>query len=375
MESNHHHQDSDSEDESHYDVVLSGNHTLHDLKELAHGNFHTPVASQLALLDLYMARKDLPRELIYYLSNMFRPLSHSDVNLKVETTLFEPTPKYVSTNSSILLDKEHDQLIVNVRLVDYMIYPDGSYNHGKEKNTINTSNIFKYFKLHNGEVTSDTFLDCETHHWGEDIDVGNNIKGMEDVRISFNEDGKMLILATVQHQDKLNIGCLDKDTKTLKVYRSERCEKNWAPINKTSLVVKHWYPFTLFDLRDKKETVFPEFDFDFRGSSQFVHLPPQWIGAHYLGIVHQVFFKDHQRYYLHRFAVLNEQMKPVGLSRLFYFVNQPVEYNCGIAIVGSRVYIPVSARDCNSTLFSAPLIEIMNMIRPIDLYLKRTIPK
>lgn len=368
--------------------------TMDDIKTLAHDNYHDPVLKELDALDFYLAFKNVDSNVIHHLTNRMRPISLDGVDLRVETTLYVPTRKYVSSNSSILLDEVNAKLIVNVRLVDYIILPDSQYHGWKKDNIFNTSNVFKTFDLeheHHDEgqikdlkVTKDTFLDFETNDWGEQIEIGKTCKGMEDVRISWDEDGKIIILATVQHNDKLNIGSLDMNTKTLKVYYSNECEKNWAPINKTSLVVKKWYPYTLLNLKTKEEKIFPEFDFNFRGSSQFVDIPND-VAFMYrhdnksikLGLIHQVFFKDDIRYYLHRFVLLNSDNMPRGASRLFYFMNQPIEYNCGLTIINSydgyRIYIPISARDCNSTLISLNIEAVMNMIIPIREFTRRVI--
>ncbi len=172
------------------------------------------------------------------------------------------------------------------------------------------------------------------------------VQGLEDARI-FHYDNSDWFTCTTRDGNvagvpqivlcKIGVGGMVEQFVPLHGPDANRCEKNWLPFIKDGEIqlIYSSDPFVILhpDLRtgdcEKAFEYQPECDFSrFRGSAA-----PIIFDDSYLMMVHEVsFLEDQSRVYLHRFVLLDKNLKIQKVSKPFTFTHLGIEFCCGMTL-------------------------------------------
>ena len=276
----------------------------------------------------------------YYMPKLIDDGSYFSLNLNENNSEFHA--------SSISLLKLDDNILANIRFVDYKI-KNGlyCYKNGKVKNKN------AYIILNNNlEPVSDIYFikDKLTDLTSKDT----FIQGLEDVRLYLNNDKiyYTAITAEYSYNDKIRIIkgeynykednlinniCIIPPTETA-------CEKNWVTIQ--DKFIYKWYPLQIGILKNNKlEIIYtkdmPKFFNKYRGSTNaFEYNNEFWFITH--GIMN-----CSPRKYFHQIVILDKDYNLIKYSIPFYFEKLAIEYCLGFIIIDDIMYFSVSRNDSN----------------------------
>lgn len=290
---------------------------------------------------------------------------------------------YKPMNASIL--KNDEGYLVLCRTVNYFLTEGGEFpcydSKYRQKNFIlHYDRIYQLISQH--EMIEE--LPRKREYW-------INAEGIEDCRMIPFEHGIWFVGTTLDtnpfHERQISLGRLGKKTPqgTIQVDKlvpllgpdPKRSEKNWMPVVKNGELhlIYSYDPFIVYqpDLEtgecraiEKKQ---PEHDFSkLRGSA-----PPIEFEDGYLMVVHETIFSDPQssqpnkRYYLHRFAYLDQDCNIKKLSKPFTFKHLGVEFCAGIAHdhSGKNLVLGVSIEDKESYFGIVDLGTVHSMLEPL----------
>ena len=261
---------------------------------------------------------------------------------------------FVSSSPSLL--KMGGGYLMNVRYVNYKIYPDGSYKFMHDDGKITT--------LQKTVILDKDFKALQTT-WIDKVQNPNlRYQGVEDVKI-FMDNGKLVYLGTVEHPDTHNVtvGYGDYDNDMLKPTAcasptGNGCEKNWVFCSgpEKTQVVYSWSPLTFGRLdgdkyiTERQDTDVPAFFKDVRGSSNgFTFGDEIWFLCH---IVHYA----SPRHYYHIIIVLDKMtLKFKRHSILFKFNGRPIEYSLGLIVEDDRIVMSYSQNDATASIITVPM--------------------
>jgi len=132
---------------------------------------------------------------------------------------------------------------------------------------------------------------------------------------------------------------------------SSQAQKNWMPLVEDDQVkfVYATEPTSIFSLHDGNTIETPA-NCTFghgrlRGGSQGVKVDGGWIF-----VVHDVAFPGSGRFYLHRFVFLDEQLRLVSMSDLFFFERLGIEFCAGLARVDGKLVASYAVNDGSAKL-------------------------
>ena len=252
-----------------------------------------------------------------------------------------------------------DGYMVNVRLVNYKIRGDGSYDiqHGVVA-TLNKCIIYdKDFKL-----ITETILDKDTagptpSGWPTPL------KGVEDIKLSIY-DKRIWYTGNICHSDK-KIGCVyglydlhnTQGLNPIELNKIDKsCEKNWVFIpNKNKQMVYKWNPLQIGQFEGNTFTIIktspmPKLLEMARGSTNgFYYHNEIWFVVHF---VHQ--WNNEPRFYYHAVVLFDEDMNFKQCTYPFKFDKTPIEYCLGIVVEDERILFSHSVYDNNSQLKIVP---------------------
>lgn len=269
---------------------------------------------------------------------------------------FEQNSLFPSTaNPSIVYDEQRDCFWLNIRKTSYTLHttnkdynPGGHWgdliysicsDRGSRLETTNAVACMKDPMFSNFEYKYIKEID-RPHIW--------DFVGNEDVRLAV-WDNKLYETYIIRDDNKTGVSRVhysELDPETMEEKTNVRlpgrnndtsyCEKNWMPVADR--------PFTFISEADPEHKFLKEFDM-MRGSSQLV---PYKDG--YVSVVHtcQMWYSPNGRKsarYLHAFAYFDNELKLKKISRLFSFMNRPVEFCCGLTRKGENFYITFSLQD------------------------------
>ena len=190
----------------------------------------------------------------------------------------------------------------------------------------------------------------------------HKIRGLEDVRGYFDENGVQCFTATVHNYDK-GVRILQgkytnghyKDCKVLPSPHGRECEKNWLPINGTNKLIYDWHPLTLVDTNGTilKEIPTPPMFSIFRGSS-----PPIRVDGKWWALVHFVEYSSPRRYY-HLLVEMDLDFVPKRISHPFVFVSIAIEYCLTIRKVDSELHFYAGINETALSRFAVPINEFI----------------
>lgn len=242
---------------------------------------------------------------------------------------------YLLNPSIILID---DFYLVNCRMVNYTVNPNGSYTIYHNQSHIYTRNIMlkisKDFKL----LSNHELID-KSEYSRHQI---RSIFGFEDL-ILFNWNGGMYASGTSLDTNphgvpEISLGELDINNNTIISKHplglpNNRSEKNWLPIIKDDQLyfIYEYHPFTIKQYSNNKlidvvKKTYPTNLSRFKGSAAPI-LFDYVSQKGYLFIIHETFnLPAGIRCYLHRFIFMNLEFEIKMLSHPWYLHHHGIEF-------------------------------------------------
>ena len=292
---------------------------------------------------------------------------------------FEPPINF--TNSSIsMINLDNNNYRLCIRVVNYSIARDGSYNIRDSNGTVRTRNFIMDVDEYLTPITSP----MEIIGYGDFKPHKSNIVGMEDMRLY--DRNKFICtcceLVSIEEKTQLNSffipriawGEFDETTGNVtrfshdRIGNISRCEKNWLPFRfpespDVSRFIYRYEPLEICEknINDDKSTVVFTKKFDnkldlFCGSASPIPFHNGWLFT-----VHSVYYFQPRIYY-HRFAWLSEDYQDLKYSQFFVFENPQIEYNLGIAKHPRGVLLSYSVLDACSRLIIVDDKVILRML-------------
>ena len=276
-----------------------------------------------------------------------------DISEKIELNQPEFSD-FIPTSTSLI--KYNNEIIANVRYVNYRIQWDGSYLMSKN-NILSTNEKVRtknaVLKLNNNfEPESNIIFMYENldNKLGKDT----NILGLEDIRL-FTENNKLKWIATsrefsINSTNSIVIGDYNLETYTIEngnIIESIslfECEKNWIPIE--NKIIYKWHPLQIGQIINNKliistSTQTPPIFKHLRGSSNIVEYNNEfWC------VVHGVKYTAPRKYY-HLIVILSKEYKIKNYTVPFYFDRYGIEYCLGLLIENNIIYMTASRNDSN----------------------------
>jgi tetratricopeptide (TPR) repeat protein len=245
---------------------------------------------------------------------------------------------YFKSSTPSICTTSNDELIVNVRFVDYTINDKGGYEN---RGVISSKNVIAIFDISdpNSWVKINEFV------LNYDKSIDNLYVGLEDVRL-FSLSSKPHLYFNANrgldyHNIKVEHGIIDIENTTVisKLLTATNhiqnpVEKNWVlfeNIHNQLKIIYGWYPLVIGNIYDDQfvktnEINVPYFFNHLRGSTNGIKINDEiWF------ICHSVSYED-RRYYYHIVVVLDaDTYKVKKYTPFFTFEKSKVEYILGFA--------------------------------------------
>ena len=269
---------------------------------------------------------------------------------------------FIPTSTSLL--KYNNEIVANVRYVNYRIQKDGSYLMSKNNVLFRDEKV----RTKNAILKLDNNYEPESNliFMYEKIDskLGKDtyILGLEDIRL-FTIDNTVKCIATsrefsINSTNSIVIADYNIETNMIEngnIIESPNphdCEKNWIPIG--NKIIYKWSPLLIGSIKNNKLSIdssqeTPTFFKHLRGSSNTVEYNNQ-----YWCVVHGVKYSTPRKYY-HMIVVLNNEYKLIKYTVPFCYDTYNIEYCLGLLIENNYVYMTASRNDSN------PIIVKVNM--------------
>ncbi|HXP28497.1 MAG TPA: hypothetical protein VN804_01970, partial [Solirubrobacteraceae bacterium] len=203
----------------------------------------------------------------------------------------------------------------------------------------------------------------------------SQIAGYEDCRL-IDFDGRWLASATVcdmNEHERREIALLSFDGAWIALAQPlagpdpERHEKNWMPFVRDSELHFLYSCSPTIVLRCDVETGAveqvsesdaPEAD-GFRGGSQGVRVEDG-----HLFVIHETVREARLLRYLHRFVLLDDQLRLAALTPRFTFTGDSVEFCAGMAVRGDDLVLSFGVSDAAAGLAVLPLPAVLGLLEP-----------
>lgn len=246
---------------------------------------------------------------------------------------------------------------LNIRYVNYWLYPNGHYRYPNNKHLIDNKNILCELDDDFYPILSTCFVMQESMDLH---DYPNSYShGLEDIRI-YEIDGKIRCSATnLNHVDSgsgrsriiVSDYCIDRlvidNSCIVNPPTDTWCEKNWIPIvhdGKECFIYK-WCPFQIGEIQNNDLKIIYERSIEcplfrnVRGSSLFVYLDDKKS----IGVVH---FSEEggPRKYCHMLVEMHENV-PIKYSNPFCFREFSIEFCIGFTIDKDNYIFWISQMD------------------------------
>ncbi len=304
----------------------------------------------------------------YYIPRLAHEFTPKKINAICPDSDFRP--------SSISLIKHRptptsqEQLLANIRFVNYKIRPDGGYDmmeNGVYNSAywVRTKNAYQYFDPTTLEPISNLVM---MNGLPDDIPKFHqtNIRGLEDVRL-FKKNDEIYYNATTREfsydgKNRIITGKYDlinqafKNNITIRPPTETDCEKNWIGHNDN--VVYKWSPLEVGKINEKTKqleihtshTNMPFFFERIRGSSSLINYEGLlWC------VTHSVLYVTPRKYY-HNLVVLDPATyKPVKMSIPFAFYDTKIEYCLGFERVDNDFIFTYSMNDSEPHFVRVPI--------------------
>ena len=240
--------------------------------------------------------------------------------------------------------------LVNVRLVNYTIRSDGSYDY---EHGIVVSGNKRIIMDQNFNYLSQTLLSCTAQIRTPDGWGGQRLLGVEDVKLS-QIKGEVYFTGTTAHADGRIGMCMGAYKDILvptELVMQAACEKNWVFLPNRREMIYKWRPLQYGQLNDqtleiKHEKPMPRLFEMARGSCNGVEFENEW-----WFVVHFVHKHGNEiRFYYHSIVVFDTEMNLLRYTYPFKFSKTPIEYCLGLIIEPGRLLLTHSVNDSDSTL-------------------------
>lgn len=284
-----------------------------------------------------------------------------------------------------------DSYLCNLRAVNYIMPPDGSYDVKDPNNIVRTKNFI--LKL-------DANLNCtSSYELSNDLSLMkprylSRVLGLEDIRIFLDKGGKKYFFATSCETlpyfcPRIVFGSWEDNGQlsfltALKIPESENnsCEKNWLPfITETNEIhfIYKMSPLTIYKI--DKETFEVSLvstnnienkgnfsDYEFRGSASLISHNLNGKDG-WLCTIHQVLYSMPRKYY-HRFIWYSKDFSKRKYGSLFYFEKIGIEFGLSIckSLDDKNIILGYSVNDSCSKMLTV-LIENINKDLEFSSYL------
>jgi hypothetical protein len=281
---------------------------------------------------------------------MFRML---DISEKIELNQ-QVYNDFIPTSTSLI--KYNNQILANIRYVNYRIQKDGTYmmsnnNILSREEKVRTKNAI--LKLDNNFQSESNLIFM---HENIDTKLGKetNILGLEDIRL-FESDNKLKCIATSREfstnsTNSMIISDYNLETHTIEngtIIESPNpndCEKNWIMIG--NKIIYKFYPLLIGEIKNNKLELIhtlqtPKCFKHLRGSSNTVEYNDE-----YWMVVHGVKYTSPRKYY-HMIIVLDKGYNVKRYTVPFYFDTYSIEYCLGLLIENNYMYMTASRNDSN----------------------------
>lgn len=238
---------------------------------------------------------------------------------------------------------------MNIRLVNYKIYPDGSYTI---KDFVSTTNklieLDKQFnKVGDEKIFTDLGHSRRPNGWNY------NLHGVEDIRIA-ERFGKLIFTGTIcNNKNKISMGMGEYKNKApiQELEMLSSCEKNWVliPGRDKLEIVYSWYPLCIKEIDNNT------------GATKDVDTKPMpSLFKHVRGSTNGVIFENHIYFFSHIVVNYNPrkyigivskfdlEMNFVECSYPFKLSNISIEYCLGMIIEDERIIFSYSEWDGTS---------------------------
>jgi glycosyltransferase involved in cell wall biosynthesis len=254
--------------------------------------------------------------------------------------------EFVASSPSIVALSD-SKYLMNVRLVNYKINPQGGYD--MKGTTIATKN--KMLILNKGleVVGSPVFPVTSMEENGME---GSHFKysGVEDIKLA-QIQGKILYTGTMcLHTKQIGtcIGVYDEQKlEPTELSPMQACEKNWVFLPNQLSMVYQWYPLMFGPLVNgklelKEKRAMPKLFELARGSTNGVEYNDEW-----WFVVHYVYHHANElRFYLHSIVVFDKEMNLKRYTLPFKFTRpSSIEYCLGIVVEKERILLSHSIMD------------------------------
>jgi len=272
---------------------------------------------------------------------------------------------YIPTSTSYVCHKGNH--IINTRIVNYWLYPNGAYHIKDPQGHIRTRNICSRIDEtsllpldYNEIVVKEGELQCH----------GGSIYGLEDIRLYTNAAGELGFIAS-----SINYSGMGRNRMVRGVYDMDNgrfrdcvvlippdpnswCEKNWIPLIHKGVehFIYRWSPFEVGVIKkmpDGEQLVIttrwehnlPMFS-KIRGSTPFIDVEDGL-----LGVVH-FSYEGSPRRYFHMLILLDKDtMLPIKYSDYFVFNKVSIEFCIGFMKRSDHYYFWVSNFDRDPEVF------------------------
>jgi glycosyltransferase involved in cell wall biosynthesis len=301
-------------------------------------------------------------------SNLFwylQPLSERITSFKAERIKFTPPDGYVPMNPSII--NHNGKPLVLVRTVNYAITPEGYY----VSRTVPAEHPdFSHIITRNFLVGLSRYdIELELRQpWNFPPPQFPLVRGFEDSRL-FNWKGEFWTLSTVRELTPEGwceqvlaplVGATYGDEWTRAVPEGgKKHEKNWMPWVRDNGELNFIYRLgTVLDVTGKviHQTAPAWATEHISGGSQVIK-----VGTEYLALVHEARAIPGRpnRYYQHRFVLMDEKGAVLRLSEPFFFHDRQIEFAAGLALFGKTLMVSYGVRDEEAWVASMDLVEVL----------------
>ena len=252
------------------------------------------------------------------------------------------------------------KLLCNVRTVNYTM--TGRQYHVRDPDGIARTENFLGWLSQDGSLRD----------WRkvEDLDPSprdtrTTIAGYEDIRL-VSLEGRLYGSATVcdRNSDRRLMARLtfseEGDVEEAKVLHARQPhEKNWMPfIHEGEIKWVYALDPTVVMTERPNEAYVGKSPFELQHLRGGAVAP---FDQGFLAVTHENIDANEGRIYLHRFVLLDRDMKVTRVTRSFVFQHYGIEFGCGLALDGDQIVVSYGLKDNEAWLAKIPVSELHNM--------------
>lgn len=322
-------------------------------RELTISSFYIPISPKgMDLFDRIFINDCTPLDIknFMFYARQFNPDNVLDFSCKHNMHIFGQDMEYVGSTPCIIPYK--DGYIMNIRLVNYRILPEGSYCHTDTISTVN-----KRVDLDNElcQIGGETVYTTIGETRRVPITGLVPLHGVEDIRISTVSGDVRFIGTTCNSDNKIGmcIGDYHSEANIVELDMLDQiCEKNWSIIpgrDRLEAVYK-WHPLQIIEINKtgRVTTIVTK-----ETPSLFKHLRGSTNGCIYDGCIYfctHLVIHGTPRKYVEVVAKFDLDMNYIGCSYPFKLSTSSIEYCLGMIVEENRIIFSYSENDASSKI-------------------------